>query len=187
MQIDAKVDYKDLKQIIKAFSDEYSVKVGLLADKGGNEEVSNNLDLAGLGAVHEFGAQIPVTDKMRGFFRYKFGINLKKSTTHIVIPSRSFLQMPLEKKNKFLKKVKENIGDADDVLYYIKKTGDVESIALVVGASAVDVIQEAFDTSGWGEWEANKEVTISNKGSALPLVDKGYLRSKITYEIEKEK
>lgn len=185
MQIDAKVDYKDLKQIINAFSDEYSVKVGLLANKGGNEEVSNNIDMAGLGAVHEFGAKIPVTDKMRAFFRYKFGINLKKTTTHIVIPSRSFLQMPLEKKNKLLTRVKEQIGDAEDVLYYIQKTGDIESIALIVGASAVDVINEAFATSGWGEWEPDKELTINNKGSALPLVDKGYLRSKITYEVEK--
>lgn len=187
MQIDSKVNYGQLENIIKAFSDDFSVKVGLLADKGGNEEVSNNLDIAGLGAVHEFGAKIPVTDKMRGFFRYKFGINLKKSTTHIVIPSRSFLQMPLEKKNKLMKKVEQQIGDADDVLYYIGKTGDVESIAIIVGASAVDTIQEAFDTSGWGEWKPDKELTINNKGSAMPLVDKGYLRSKITYKVEKEK
>lgn len=185
MQIDAKVKYKELEKVIEALTKDITVKVGILA-KDGSQEVSNNLDLAGLGAVHEFGAQIKVTDKMRGFFWHNFGIHLKKTTTHIVIPSRSFLQKPLEKSKKFMNKIKNSIGDAEDVLYYAKKTGDLESIAIVIGASAVDLIQEAFDTSCWGEWKPNKELTIENKGSALPLVNTGYLKSKISYEVEKK-
>ena len=191
MQIDAKVKYKELEKVINALTDDIAVKVGILA-KDGNEEVSKNLDMAGLGAVHEFGCQIPVTDKMRGFFRHHFGINLRKDTTHIVIPSRSFLQKPLEKSKKFMKNIKSAIGDAEDVLYYIQKTGDIESLAIVIGGSAVDLIQEAFDTSCWGEWEPDKELTVSNKikkeeqrETAKPLINTGYLRSKINYEVEK--
>ena len=40
--------------------------------------------------VQNNGATIAVTDKMRGYLSAKFGIHLKASTTHIVIPGRSF-------------------------------------------------------------------------------------------------
>ena len=187
MQINAKVKYGKLENIIKAFSDDFAVKVGLLQKDGSNEEISENLDIAGLGAVHEFGAKIPVTNKMRAFFRWKFKINLKKSTTHIIIPPRSFIQMPLSKTAKFKSKIKQHLGDEDDVLYYVEETGDVESIAILVGASALEVIQEAFETGGWGEWTPNSQVTINNKGSAMPLIDKGIiLKNRINYEVIKK-
>lgn len=186
MQINTKVKYGKIENIIKALSDDFSVKVGLVKSKGSDEEISDNLDIAGLGAVHEFGAKIPVTDKMRAFFRWKFKINLKKSTTHIIIPARSFITMPVSKTSKLKSKIKSQIGDADDVLYYIEKTGDIESIAIIVGASAQDVILEAFETGGWGEWQADSSLTIANKGSAMPLVDKGNLKRRIGYEIERK-
>lgn len=46
--------------------------------------------------VHEFGARIPVTDKMRGFLHWK-GIHLKKSTTEIVIPQREWFKPTVDK------------------------------------------------------------------------------------------
>ena len=66
-EISAKINYGGLKNLIKEMSKNYSVKVGLLAENGGSDEVSENLDLAGLGAVQEFGARIQVTEKMRKF------------------------------------------------------------------------------------------------------------------------
>ena len=185
MQIKAKVKYGDIQNVIDALSKNITLKVGLLAEKGGADTVSDNLDLAGLGAIQEFGCQIPVTDKMRGFFFHNFGTRLKASTTHIIIPSRSFLQMPIERRKDVMKKFKAKIGDADDALYYIEKTGDLESIAIVLGSAAVEQIQEAFETSGWGEWEPNNELTSTGKGSAMPLVDTGNLKQHITYEVEK--
>ena len=184
MQIKAKIKYGKLENIINALSKDYTVKVGLLAEKGGAESVSDNLDLAGLGAIHEFGCQIPVTDKMRGFFFHQFGLNLKKSTTHIIIPSRSFLQMPLERRQDLRRKLQEKIGDNDDILYYLEKTGDSKSIAILLGASGVEQVMEAFETGGWGEWEPNSGITSMQKGSANPLVDTGNLKQHITYEVE---
>lgn len=184
MQISAKVKYGKLQNIINAMAKDHKIKVGLLAEKGGSDSVSDNIDLAGLGAIHEFGCQIPVTDKMRGYFFHQFGVNLKKSTTHIIIPSRSFLQMPLERRQDLRRKLQEKIGDEDDALYYLEKTGDSESIAILLGAAAVEQIMEAFESGGWGQWEPNSGITSSQKGSALPLVDTGNLKQHITYEVE---
>ena len=46
---------------------------------------------AGIATVHEFGKVIDVTPKMRGYLN-SIGIHLKKSTTKIIIPERSFLR-----------------------------------------------------------------------------------------------
>lgn len=42
--------------------------------------------------IQEFGGQIEVTPKMRGFLAANYGIHLKASKTHITIPARSFLR-----------------------------------------------------------------------------------------------
>lgn len=189
-EIKTKINLGKFKNVIKAMSKKYSVKVGLLANKGGSEKISDNLDLAGLGAVQEFGATIKVTDKMRAYFRYKFGINLKKSTTEIVIPPRSFLQMPLSRPNELMKKLKSHTGLAEDIADYIAETGDIMSVAILLGTSAVEQIQEAFNTGGFGEWAPNAPLTIEQKGSSMQLVGKGreneasgHLRNSITYEV----
>jgi hypothetical protein len=44
-----------------------------------------------LAGIHEYGAKIPVTPKMRAYL-HSIGVHLKKSTTLIVIPERSFLR-----------------------------------------------------------------------------------------------
>lgn len=190
MEIEAHIEYGKLKKLAKAMADNISVKVGLLATKAGKngckgtDEVTDNLDLAGLGVVQEFGCQIPVTDKMRGYFRHNFKINIKESTTHINIPARSFLQMPLERKGELMKRLKEHgFKQVDALIDHITETGDFESLGIILGNIAVELIQEAFDTSGWGEWEPNSPLTIENKGSAKPLIDKARMRGAITYEV----
>lgn len=51
--------------------------------------------LAHYGRVHEFGAVIRVTDKMRGFLAVQKGWHLKRSTTQIRIPPRPFMRPAL--------------------------------------------------------------------------------------------
>lgn len=185
-QIKTSIKYKKLKNAIKALAKEYHVKVGLLADKGGSDEVSKDLDLAGLGAIHEFGATINVTDKMRAFFRHQFGINLKKTTKTIVIPARSFLELPITQQTKKLEKYMiEPFDDIETVEYWIAEKGDLMSVAMMLGGAGVRLINEAFETSGWGNWAPNSPLTIAQKGSAMPLIDTGKLRQSITYEVQK--
>jgi len=44
-----------------------------------------------IASVHEFGAKIRVTEKMRKFLHAQ-GLHLRKATEHIVIPQRSYLR-----------------------------------------------------------------------------------------------
>ena len=192
-EIDAKISFGNLEELVKEMSSEYSVKVGILGSKG-SEEVSDNLDMAGLGAVQEFGARIPVTPKLRAYFRYAFGINLKKTTTHIVIPPRSFIRKPLERSSDLRKKIRQKtqyysqleIDLAKEFISEHGSSGLLEELAYAVALSAVEQIRESFETGGFGEWAPDSPLTIEQKGSAMPLVDKGRLESTITFEIEKK-
>lgn len=193
-EIQANIKYGALKNLVQEMAKNYSVKVGLLANKGGSEEVSPNLDMAGLGAVQEFGARIKVTEKMRGYFAYAFGINLKKSTTEIVIPARSWLQKPFQRSADFRKKVRKNAKLAKEDIELAKmfiaeygESGILKDLAYAVAQGALELIDEGFESSGFGEWQPNSPLTIREKGSAMPLIDKGShggLRGKITYDIE---
>lgn len=189
MEIDVKVDFKKLKNVIEEMSKEYSIKVGILANKGGSDLVSKDLDVAGLGAVQEFGVTINVTEKMRNFLRYQ-GLPLKKETKTITIPARSFIYASLSRSAEIRKKVKKLVysNDSIETLDKLILQGDkglLEVVASAIAISAVEQIQDAFDTSGFGEWQQNHPYTIEKKGSAMPLIDTGRLRNSITFEIEK--
>ena len=191
MEIDVKVNYGKLKDLIKQMSKNYTVKVGLLANKGGSDEVSSDLDYAGLGAVQEFGCDIKITQKMAAFLAIKakeLGLPKieKQSDGYVHIPARSFLQMPLTKKNAVINELRKQLGSikSEDIIDYILNKQDFMTLAVLLGASAVEVVNQAFDTGGWGEWEPDSPLTIAMKGSASPLRDTGELQGKITYEVE---
>ena len=59
-------------------------------------------EIAKIGAVHEFGAEIEVTPKMRAFLHSQ-GLHLRQSTIKIIIPERSFLRSTLSKKERTIK------------------------------------------------------------------------------------
>ena len=197
MEIETEINYGGLKKLVQAMSKQYSVKVGLLADKGGSDEVSENMDMAGLGALMEYGADIKITKKMAAFLNIKakeLGLPAKegKGDGYVHIPARSWLQMPLQKREALKKKIIEHFGGEgkESIEAYITESGDLKSLAIMLGVSAVEQIQEAFDTSGFGEWKENSPFTIADKGSAMPLIGKGKdneasgaLRNRITYEV----
>ncbi len=192
-EINVNINYGALKKLAQEMNKSYSVKVGLLGNKGGSEEVSPNLDMAGLGAVQEFGARIKVTDKMRGYLAYAFGVHLKKTTKEIVIPPRSWLQKPLERGNELSKKVRQNAKLAKEDIelseLFISEYGEngiLLDLAYAVAQGAIELIDEGFQSSGFGEWQANSPLTIAQKGSAMPLIDKGDFRRAVTYEIEEK-
>ena len=190
MQIKVKLNYDKLKKVVQEMSKKYSVKVGLLAEQGGSDEVSENLDMAGLGAVHEFGCDIKITKKMAAYIALtakELGLPKlqSKGDGYIHIPARSFLQMPLTRKNAILAKLKERFGSVsiEEIKEYVLSTNDLYSLAVVIGAAAVDVIKDAFKTSGWGEWKPDSPYTIAAKKSAMPLRDLGELERRITSEV----
>lgn len=58
---------------------------------------SGGKSLVNIAEIHEFGAKVPVTPKMRAYLLATTGIGLKQSTKVIIIPARPFLS-PIFKK-----------------------------------------------------------------------------------------
>lgn len=181
-KIKTDVNFKGLKKLIKAMSNDYSVRIGILSSKGGSDTVSENLDLAGLGAVQEFGATITVTDKMRKYLASQ-GLHLRKDTTQITIPARSFLAMPLTQHSDLLVKKIRGGMNATEFEQAILRDEDFETLAILVAGAGIGTVQEAFETEGFGEWIPNNQFTIDQKGSSMPLVDTGSLRQHITADV----
>ncbi len=71
---------------LKQKQSDYTIKAGWFE----NSKYDNGTPIGRIAAVQNFGAAINVTDKMRGFFAYKWGIHLKKGT--IVIPPTHFME-----------------------------------------------------------------------------------------------
>jgi hypothetical protein len=93
-------------------------------------------------------------------------------------PKRSFIRMPLQNHNG---KIVEYVGKhAKEHL----EAGDVKAIFEDIGIGGESVIQEAFDTRGFGTWKENADSTIERKGSDAPLIDDGTLRHAITHRTE---
>lgn len=171
-----------LKKIAEQMAKHYTVKIGILAET--NKPVGENIDLAGIGAVQEYGAEIPVTDKMRAFFRYHFGVNLKKSTTSIKIPARSWLYEPI-KDPGFRKMIYDYIGDQGLFEEYADKDF-MKELAQYIGEVGLLQIHKAFANGGInGEWQPNSPLTIANKnGKTKPLINEGDLSRQIAFEVE---
>lgn len=111
---------------------------------------------ATIGAVHEFGAPA------RG------------------IPQRSFLRVPIA---DHLEEELEKSGlldkeDLDEVI----KSGNMAPWVKKIGAAALAVIDDAFESSGDGKWPKWKKPGYKNQGGML-LVDTGQLRQSITMEV----
>lgn len=109
-----------------------------------------------LGAIHEFGS-------------------VKRN-----IPSRSFLRMPV------IQELPAALAKVDKQLWHkvIVKKGLLGALGLL-GAYCMDVIHLAFDTGGFGAWQALKARTIKRKGRDAILIDTAQLRQSITAEVVK--
>lgn len=127
-----------------------------------------------IASVQEYGIKITVTPKMRAFLAHK-GLYLKKSTTQITIPERSFIRAGWDaNENDFLDQAEQYIKDA------VVGGVSVSAVIDAMGQEARDYIREfARDLRN----PANHPFTIDQKGSTNPLVDTGGLIGAITYEI----
>lgn len=95
------------------------------------------------------------------------------------IPERSFLRMPLkEKMSKRLLEIGKQVMigiSKNNAMLFLKKLG-------VLGE---EIIQQAFDTGGFGKWANLSERTIKEKGFDTKLVETTQLRKSITSEVKK--
>lgn len=162
----SKVD--EILKRIEALKSMY-VKVGVLSSESG--------EILMIANVHEYGKEIEVTDKMRGFFLYKFGVGLKKDTRVIKIPERSFIRSSFDaRQNK--------VGESGDKLMEMVLNGDLEvrSFYEMLGQTASDAIKDYLINNVVAP--PDTELTVRNKhGKSNPLVNTGRLVNSIDYEI----
>jgi hypothetical protein len=128
------------------------IEVGIQAT-----EESKLLIIAG---ANEFGADIPVTPKMRAFFRGAFKINLKKTTTHIKIPARPFIRQTFDKRLEELKEIGFDLGQLvlDDKMM-------LEGALELWGDKFVSFIRQ--EVAEGTNFEANAPLTVEQKGGGL--------------------
>jgi hypothetical protein len=96
------------------------------------------------------------------------------------IPRRSFLRDPIQLKRKRLLKEAQGIIKAN-----IVKEDGAQKIFELIGIMGEAIVQEAFETGGFGAWEPLSDKTIAKKKSESILIDTSQLRGSITSKAEK--
>jgi hypothetical protein len=96
------------------------------------------------------------------------------------IPPRSFLRMPLEtKRGELMTVFKKNH------IRGLFEQGFIYEIMEQLGIKALSIIDQAFDSRGFGRWIPNKPSTIAKKGSDKPLIDTQKMRQSIVNDVVK--
>ncbi len=159
-------DKNKIPQAVRASQelDGKRIKVGVLQDG----------QIGMIAAVQEFGANVPVTPKMRGYLASQ-GLFLKATTTQIRIPERSYIRAGWD----------QNEPDI------VQKYADLLGKAVANGVSP-DALLDALGLESQGALQrfardlsspANHPFTVEQKGSSNPLVDTGNLIASIEYDI----
>lgn len=186
---------KALNTLMDNLNQKVSITVGIQGEQASQKHSDSDLTNAQLGAIHEFGATINVTDKMRAYLHH-IGIHLKKDTTTITIPARSFLRdtfftgdakerlmdfAGLSDNEEFNKEFMEYklVNDPD---FFLK-------LCKAIGAKGLEMVQDSFRAGGYPtKWAPISEITRKNrKGDASnpPLNDTGELMDSITVEVKR--
>lgn len=134
-----------------------------------------NGENAWLAGIHEYGCIIQVTDKMRKWFAAQ-GYPLKKSTTVIKIPERSFLRNGHdENAEKVITQTERALGQV--LAGNMSEEQYIDLFGLQF-ATAIKTYMRDLSTP------ANSGMTKERKGSSNPLIDTGGLLGSITYKKE---
>ena len=207
-----KANLDGLNKLLRSLKSDYVLRVGIIGAKAGKDH-NEGLTNAELGAVHEFGGDIHIPahdiktyksiklNKKGEFKGYKFGGKFRKAklkstnfeeTFHIKeqtinMPKRSFLEMPLKMKLNFNESEMKDIKKAAWKSFFIKQ--NPKHFFEILGAKAIDIIEEAFATNGFGTWQAwSKAYARKRKGKGNNiLTDTGKLRHSISFKVIKKK
>lgn len=90
-------------------------------------------------------------------------------------PARPFMKQSFENHEDKLQKF------CDQANQTINKGGTARSALEKLGVNIRGLVQEEIVSGGF---DANAESTIRKKGSAQPLIDTGYMRQSVNYEIK---
>lgn len=136
---------------------ESHVKVGIIAQKGGDESREGGITMIHLAAIHEFGS--PAAG----------------------IPQRSFMRSTFARNEVHQEMVKLCGQLATKVIHGMPLSRALGLLGAWGSAKMKDTIKQRLTESDKGEPQANAPRTIARKGSDLPLVDTGRLINAITW------
>lgn len=207
--------YKNIKNLMKQMGGQYSIKVGIIGEKAKERHEGTNLNNATLGAVHEFGAEINHPGGQPYYFNSATGMTVFVSKNsflgqylitkgqvtkpHIInIPARPFLSSLLTKQAKdYIYNAAELSGDDFELDKLLaesaieRDSGFIENLANIVGAKALEMVQNEFSIGGYPDkWQNIKEASRKKRIGHIespPLTDTGELRNSITAEVKKVK
>ena len=115
-----------------------------------------------IGAIHEFGGDTTLP-------------NGKK----ITLPQRSFLRYPIS--SKLYSYMKERGAFKEGIIEKVIENGNFVLFMRKVGATAKAIVEDAFDSEGFGTWEkSNREF----KKLDMTLVETQQLRNSISYVVK---
>ena len=164
---------KQLKELHGA-----QVVIGVQGEAGTNmsgETLSSNSELQKIAHVHEYGCDIDVTPKMRAWLHYN-GIHLKKETTRIHIPERSYLRQAQANGKAKFRNVAKEYGDKMFL-------GEIspEEFLKALGQAGLEEVQVAMDDSK----TPLTQFTLDRRegGDSTPLMASGRLLRHVTYRV----
>lgn len=157
------LNLKPLEDFLRALGSDVPVaKVGILGDKDART------------------AKVQQND--RSFKTETTGSNAEIGLKHeygLGVPLRSFIRMPL---NNYLAKYLDNSNAfTKETLAQVIKEKSVKPWLEKVAITATVVIEEAFATGGFGQWEPSN---MAHKTNHQTLVETGQLRRSISWEID---
>lgn len=124
--------------------------------------------------MHEFGATIKVTPRMRAFLHSE-GLHLKKGTKEINIPERSFMRAGFDENEQ---KITDRIESL--ILNVLDKKISTSAFLNFMGEYSAGVFQNYMTDL---KNPPLTSFTVLKKGSTNPLIDTGHLRDSITFKI----
>lgn len=187
---------KALNTLMKDLDKKVSIRVGIIGSQAYETHPHSDLTMAHLGAIHEFGATIQVTEKMRAYLHH-IGVHLKPETTTITIPARSFLRDTF-----FNDQAKERLMDFAGLgsrefnkeFFEYKMAENPEffmDVCNAIGAKALEMVQDSFRAGGYpSKWTPISSITKKNRiadPNNPPLQDTGDLMDSISVEVKEVK
>lgn len=142
-----------LEDIKKQVGNTYRTRVGIIGSKAGQQH-EGGISNATLGLIQMFGS---ITNG---------------------IPPRDFLLMPLMTKHR---EIIQSFGSGSIRDAFAR--GDYKKMFVLLGIKAEEIVQQAFETKGFGQWAPNAPSTIRSKGSSMPLINHAELRRSITSDV----
>jgi hypothetical protein len=108
----------------------------------------------------------------------KIGLKHEFGDSWAKLPMRSFLTMPIHKKQYQL----QDVAQAT-----LEETGDIKEVYKETAIMAKSIVDDAFETGGFGEWEKLSDMTIgkkiNTKNATKVLIETGQLRRSIKAKV----